>query len=152
RQNRILSFAARYGWLTERKKILRRPDFPQPLRERRLVFKLLQLLIDLVLSFLHLFFQRGSFLRIVSRIKKFGGRFILSVSVRGVVEERHQLIVFPVHKGVIRMAMTLNASDARPLDGIEGRAEPVENCVGAKLFVVGSAFVIGESISMKSGR
>src|SRR5215210_6900198 len=76
---------------------------------------------------------------------------VVSIFISCIVEESHELIIIFMFEGIVRMGMTLYTGKGGTHRGLPSSVDPVHNCRCSEFFIVSSAFIIGHSITMKSG-
>src|ERR1041385_7951149 len=78
-----------------------------------------------------------------------GWIIVVSVFVSGVVEERHELVILFVAKGIVGVTVTLHTGERRTHQRFPRGVHAIDHSSRSELFVICSAFIVGHRVSMK---
>ena len=79
-------------------------------------------------------------------------RFVVFVGIRGVIQERHRLIVFLRREGIVFVVVALRARHRRAHPRPEGRVHAIDQRLVAELLVVGAALAVRHRVAVKTRR
>ncbi|MCG3120742.1 MAG: hypothetical protein ALAOOOJD_03570 [bacterium] len=77
------------------------------------------------------------------------GILFVGVMIARIIEECHEFVILFMTKRIVRVAVTLHASEGCALQRFPRRVHTINHCGDAKLFVIGAALIVGHRVAME---